>query len=64
MSGGNEAVSGMSADAGMAARIFVSQHDEMNFCWSAVSWVRKLTMYTRATAGGKWRKETREGKLD
>jgi hypothetical protein len=29
-----------------------------------VSWVRKLTMYTRATAGGKWRKETREGKLD
>jgi len=29
MSGGNEAVSGMSPDAGMAARIFVSQHDEL-----------------------------------
>jgi hypothetical protein len=29
MSRGNEAVSGMSPDAGMAARIFVSQHDEL-----------------------------------
>jgi hypothetical protein len=29
MSGGNEAVSGMSPDAGMPARIFVSQHDKL-----------------------------------